>query len=227
MSGGRVNVKICGLTRAEDARAAVAAGADAIGLNFVAGPRRIAPEAAEPILAALSTDIERWALLDLGGGEIPDPEKKLPATGRITRVQAYGDADCRSLAVLRRRGLSVVAVRHLHGPESIRHTRAWLEACGDQPPELLLLDAGGAGRLGGTGRTLDWRMIAEHRARGALDGWPPLVLAGGLTPENVADAVRIVSPAWVDVSSGVESVPGVKDPTRMQAFVAAVRAAAS
>ena len=91
----------------------------------------------------------------------------------------------------------------------------------------LLLDTASAEKLGGTGKAFDWNWIAEARAAGELDGLPPLILAGGLTPDNVADAIRIARPYAVDVSSGVEVAgrPGIKDPIKMRDFIHAVRGA--
>ena len=95
----------------------------------------------------------------------------------------------------------------------------------DLIPPAILLDTAAAGKLGGTGQSFDWNWIAEARAAGELEGLPPIILAGGLTPDNVAEAIRIARPYAVDVSSGVEfpGQPGIKDPARIKAFVQAVR----
>jgi phosphoribosylanthranilate isomerase len=222
MSPTSVQVKICGITRPEDAAAAVRAGADAIGLNFVAGPRKIDPDRARLVLKAIPEHVEVWVLADVGNGDLPGPVKEIIPGGRITHVQMYGPIVPETLARMAYYGLSTVAVRHVTDIRFVEEAAAWLVQCRDVSPDLLLLDA--AGPLpGGTGRPLNWKMIAEQKRAGRLEGWPPIVLAGGLTPENVAEAVRLVAPFAVDVSSGVEQLPGCKDSAKVEAFIKAVR----
>ena len=221
----RERVKICGMTRPHDAEAAAEAAADAIGLNFVAGPRKIDLRGAEIILDALPDTIQAWALLDVGGPEFPQMLDRWAADGSVSHVQMYGRATSDTIARLHGAGLQAVAVRHVTSAAFVAETRSWLRRCSPDQPDLLLLDAGGGELPGGTGCTLNWKMIAEQRAAGRMSDWPPLVLAGGLTSANVAQAVRTVSPAWVDASSGVEESPGLKDRAKMRAFVQAVRSA--
>jgi phosphoribosylanthranilate isomerase len=217
-----VRVKICGLTRPEDAAAAARAGADAIGLNFVAGPRKIDPDRASLVLKTVPEQVEVWVLADVGNGDLPEPVKEIIRGGRVTHVQMYGPIVPDTLARMAEYRLKAIAVRHVTDSRFVEETAAWLAQRQEVSPDLLLLDA--AGPLpGGTGRPLNWKMIAEQRQAGRLGGWPPIVLAGGLTPENVAEAVRIVAPSWVDVSSGVEQSPGRKDPAKIEAFITAVR----
>ncbi len=237
----RVRVKICGITTPNDARMAAGAGADAVGLNFVAGPRKIDPTVARTILDALPPEVEAWALFDVGGPELAEPLGNLTAGGRISHVQMYGRVLPETVAHLRGYGVKTVAVRHVLQAGQLEGTSLWLEELGEYRPDLLLLDAGGDKRLGGTGETWDWNLVAELRRSGRMDDWPPIVLAGGLTPENVARAVRSITPTsrldvqadveplrpaaplWVDVASGVEESPGKKDSAKVRAFIQAAR----
>lgn len=201
----RVRVKICGVTRAADASAAVEAGADAIGFNFVPGsPRAIAGEEAARI-----------------GRTLPP---------FVTQVGVFADAAPEDVArLVREVGLQVV---QFHGEESpaacARCPVPWYKAFAAEAGlaadrvrsygrELFLLDAHAAGRRGGTGQTFDWD-IARRAA-----SWGRVILAGGLTAVNVAAAIAAARPFAVDVCSGVERSPGIKDVALMQAFVEKVR----
>ena len=222
MAPSSVRVKICGITRPEDATAAARAGADAIGLNFVAGPRKIEPQHAPAILEAVPDHLDVWVLADVSNGDLPDPLKGITTGGRVSHVQMYGSVALDVLVRLNGRSLRTVAVRHVADQRFVEQTDAWLGQCQPVVPNLVLLDA--AGPLpGGTGRTLNWDMIAACQRTGQFDDWPPIVLAGGLTPGNVARAIRTVAPTWVDVSSGVESSPGCKDAAKIEAFVKAAK----
>lgn len=223
MNANAVRVKICGITTPSDARLAAEAGADAVGLNFLAGPRKIDVPTAGAILDALPRDVEAWALFDVGGPDLPEPLRRVTAGGRITRVQMYGRLSPETVAQLRDCGLETVAVRYANQPGQLAGTSDWLAQFGDGRPAMLLLDTGGSTQPGGTGRTWDWSIIADMRRSGQMDDWPPIVLAGGLTPDNVAEAIRTVRPAWVDTCSGVEQSPGMKDSTKMQEFVQAAK----
>ncbi len=194
-------VKICGITNGEDARAAVEAGADALGFVFAPSPRRIAPAAAYEIVGAvrartLTVGVFRDAPLD-------DVRRTAGALG-LDCVQLHGDEPPDYCASLGRPVLKRIAVGEDDSPARIRermsHYRVF--AC--------LLDPGA-----GDGQAFRWELAA------GLDG--RIVLAGGLTPQNVSAAVRQLRPIGVDVSSGVERAPGRKDPDLMRAFVVAVR----
>ena len=226
MTPSSVLVKICGITRPEDATAAARAGADAIGLNFVAGPRKIQPQHAPAILEAVPDHLDVWVLADVSNGDLPDPLKGITTGGRVSHVQMYGSVAADVLVRLNEHGLRTVAVRHVADQRFADQADTWLRQCRPVGPDLVLLDA--AGPLpGGTGRMLNWDMIAAGQRAGRFDDWPPIVLAGGLTPDNVARAIHTVAPAWVDVSSGVEQAPGLKDPVRMEAFIRAAKPTAS
>jgi phosphoribosylanthranilate isomerase len=222
MNAGPINVKICGITGPQDARLAAEAGADAIGLNFVAGPRRIDLDTAGPIVAAVPEGVEIWVLFDLSQRELPEPLRHLAQRSRISRVQMYGQVVPETIARVHDLGIDTVAVRYAREPE-LSGTSEWLKQFSQHPPCLLLIDSSRGKQLGGTGQVGDWDLIAKLRRSGRTEGWPPTVLAGGLNPDNVAEAIQTVAPAWVDVCSGVESSPGRKDAGRTRAFVQAAK----
>jgi phosphoribosylanthranilate isomerase len=206
-------VKICGITRPQDARAAVAAGADAIGLNFVAkSPRFLRSwDQARAVVAGT----QPFAGLTVGLFVNATADEILAATREIEldAIQLHGEEPPELADQLRARlELSLWKAYRIA-------TRADLDAVVAQawPCDALLLDARVEGAHGGTGSSFDWSL---------LDGFPrtkPLVLAGGLKPGNVSEAVRRVRPDWVDTASGVESAPGIKDGEAMQQFVELVK----
>ena len=225
-------LKICGITNIDDARYALDAGADWIGLNLVAGPRRIDISAAEAILSKLDDPSRVVVLVHLTRGALPD---QLPETLRgqgVRRIQIYGDPVADAVRRLSAEGFESILVHHVGDEASLASLDVILADCRESRPKYVLFDAssakvGGrytdAGRLGGTGRRADWDAIAHARSIGRDGQWPTLLLAGGLTPANVAQAIRKLSPAGVDVSSGVELRPGRKSSKKIAAFVAAVR----
>lgn len=200
----RTRVKICGITRVEDGAAAAAFGADAIGLVFAArSPRRVTLDVARAIAAALPPFVASVALFmdddaalvrEVVDGLAPD------------LLQFHGLEAGAFCASFGRRYLKAVPMAGRGSDAIVEAARAHPRAAG------LVLDGHGLGEAGGSGRAFDW-----SEARG--DGLPPLVVAGGLTPDNVAQAIRVAEPWAVDVSSGVESAPGIKDHGRMKRFV--------
>jgi phosphoribosylanthranilate isomerase len=197
-------VKICGITRLDDALEAVRLGADALGFNFWAGSRRhVSPSDARAIVRRLP------AFVTAVGVFVDAPrEEILSAVERsgVQVAQLHGDeppALCASLPLPVVKALRVTDGRAL-------------AALASYEVASFLLDAPSAG-YGGSGATFDWSLAA------AAAEVTPVVLAGGLTPENVAEAVRVVRPFAVDVASGVESSPGVKDPDKMRRFIAAAK----
>jgi phosphoribosylanthranilate isomerase len=212
MSTGAPRIKFCGITSLDDAQRAVAAGAWAIGMIFWPGsPRRCTMDSAAEITAALRRRVEVVGVfvnptLDELVGRAEGLE--------LTMVQLHGDegpAFCAEVA--RRTGCKVIkAVR-------VR-TRADLQSLSAYATDFHLLDSYMPGRPGGTGETFAWEIAQAHR------GTVPVVLSGGLKPDNVADAIAAVRPYAVDVASGVELRPGVKDPDKLEAFAEAVRATA-
>jgi phosphoribosylanthranilate isomerase len=213
-----LRVKICGVTSAGDAAAAVRAGADLVGLNFYPpSPRFVRPETAAVVLAELPASVEPVAVCV----EEPCPAvaERLRTLPRLTTLQWHG-AD--PPAADEWEG-SLIVAWPVRGPESLAAIERYLERCRARGrlPAALLLDAHVSGLYGGTGRTAPWDLLAEFRPG------VPLFLAGGLTPENVAEAVRRVRPDGVDVAGGVEAVPGRKDPEKVRRFVEAAREAAA
>ncbi len=212
MSGtARVRVKICGLTNKEDTRAAIDAGADALGFNTWRGGKRfIDLEREASWLAALPPFVVKVALLVNASLEEAEKVARLPF---IDALQLHGDegADyCRALAKFRRPFIKALR------PQSTDEL-ANLE---QYATPHFLIDAHVPGAFGGTGVQADASLATEFQRR-----YPhlPLILAGGLKPENVGAIVRAVRPWAVDVSSGVEIQPGKKDPAAMATFVAATR----
>ncbi len=209
-----VSIKFCGLTRAADAEQAVALGASFVGAIFAGGPRALLPERAREVFAGVEPGIERVGVF---GADALDVVRDVAAIAALSIVQLHGDpraADVRSVRA--RFGGKVWAVARAEGsllPE-------WAEEL-FREADAVLLDAHVAGQLGGTGVTLEWEALA--RSVDEVRGTTPVILAGGLRPANVAQAIRAMHPDVVDVSSGVEQAPGVKDHLKMRAFVEAVR----
>jgi phosphoribosylanthranilate isomerase len=202
-------VKICGVTLADDAAAIAAAGADFIGLNFWDRSKRHVDPARAPLIAAVARSANPdvkivGVFVDAHADEIAE----LHAAVGLDRVQLHGDEhpdDCAAIA----RAVPVPLWKAI----AVRDARD-LAALHEWPVEAILLDAPSAGK-GGSGTTFDWRLAADAKQA--------IVLAGGLTPENVAAAIARVRPWMVDVASGVERAPGVKDAAKVRAFIAAAR----
>jgi phosphoribosylanthranilate isomerase len=196
-------IKICGITRAEDAHAALAAGAQALGFVFWRGsPRFIDPYRARRIVSTLP------AFITPVGVFVNQPIDYVAGVASIAHlgaVQLHGDETIEYAAAL---------------PLPVVKALTAGDAAIDRWPRniTILLDVHDPARRGGTGATIDWT------AAGAAAGRRPILLAGGLTPENVAGAVAQVRPFGVDVSSGVERSPGIKDHDRMKSFCEAVHA---
>lgn len=201
-------VKVCGITSPQDGRAAAAAGAAAIGLVFWAkSPRAVDVRTAREIANSLPPFVLRVGVFV---DEAPHVMARIADSVGLDLLQLHGDEPPEAIASLPRRALKSVAVGSDFRPEqALRYAG---QAAG------VLLDTKDAALPGGTGRAFDWSVVAGLRERLGY-----LVLAGGLTSENVAEAIRVVRPDAVDVSSGVESAPGRKDPDKLRAFLAAVR----
>ncbi len=200
-----VRVKICGITRLEDARHAEACGAHALGFIFWAhSPRAIDPEAAAPLIADLHPyTVKVGVFVD----ETVPRINRIAAHCRLDRIQLHGGEPFETLAALDRPGYRAFKL----GDE------AHLDAALAAPDPVLMLDTYDPGRVGGTGRPTNWdwaRRLAETR---------PVILAGGLSPENLADALRAARPAAVDASSALEAAPGRKDPARVERFFKALQ----
>ncbi len=229
-------IKICGVTTAGDARLVADSGADAIGLNFVVGsPRRLTADAARAVAAAIPRDILRVGVF---AGLPASDMLRMAETVGLDAIQLHGHLDpastsaydpperCGELA-----GLRVIRAVRLDDPavggDPFATARRWIVAAqaAGAAPAAALVDAAAArgteaGRLGGTGERVNWAAVAAAAPLGL-----PLVLAGGLTPANVAEAIAATGVRAVDTASGVESAPGVKDPETLRAFVTAARRA--
>jgi phosphoribosylanthranilate isomerase len=222
-------VKICGITNDKDAITAVDAGADAIGLNFYeASPRRVNEESLSSIafaMLALNRSSRFPACIGVFVNHPIQEIQRLQAKASLTGVQLHGDETPEFAATVMES-----CTPHPKGIWTFIRARRWderglggiaadMHACEREGGRLdgVLLDAPASGAYGGTGRKADWSAIVDFRR---WLGDTPLILAGGLTPDNVAEAIRIVRPAAVDVASGVESAPGKKDPAKVRDFVA-------
>lgn len=201
-------IKICGITRIEDALAAAAVGADAIGLVFFAkSPRHVAIDRAAEICAALPPFVTTVGLfVDAGADQVGDVLERVP----LDLLQFHGDE---SAAECERHGRPYIKALRMRPGIDLRGAVA-----GYGSARGILLDTYRPGLPGGTGESFDWSQVPS-------DLKTPIILAGGLSPDNVAEAVRRVRPWAVDVSGGVESAPGVKDSGRIADFVEAVRTA--
>ena len=203
-----MRVKICGIMNREDALAAVQAGADALGFMFFTGsPRWVTCAQAAEIIHAIPPFIAR-----VGVFVNPTEAEVRAAIGAcgLDTLQFHGEEApdfCRQF------GLKVIKAFRVRDESSLAGLKQF-------PTEAWLLDSYVAGQRGGTGAAFNWDLAAQAVQRGGR-----VILAGGLTPENVAEAVRRVRPYALDVSSGVESAPGHKDAGKLRAFLAAARAA--
>lgn len=228
-------IKFCGATRLEDAVAVASSGADALGLNFFPGSRRFVSEAHAADLA----DAARAAVTLLNPPTPPQPPclivgvfvnappddvHRIAHTVRLDAVQLHGDEDLETIQEIRRLLPQTLLIRALR-------------ASGDRLPRLLddieslqqaaltdafLLDAFVPGSFGGTGARIDASVVAACQQKTTL----PLILAGGLDPQNIAAAIQTCRPFGVDTAGGIETQPGHKDPEKMLSFVAAARSAA-
>jgi phosphoribosylanthranilate isomerase len=206
-------VKICGITNLEDARAAVALEAWAIGMIFhVESPRRCELEDA----AAIGTELRRK--VELVGVFVNSPLDEVLSvldSVPLTILQFHGDEGPSYCDEARRRtGVKVMKAARVRDRSTVRALSAYRT-------DFHLMDAHVAGQWGGTGERFDWELAKEHPRE------PPLVLSGGLDPDNVAEAIALVRPFAVDVASGVELAPGHKDPTKLREFFLSVAGTAA
>ena len=207
MNEPRTGIKICGLTCLTDVRAAIEAGADALGFMFFEGSTRcVSPEEVAVMIQGLPRKV--WTV-GVFVNAPPERVRGVVAVTGIDTLQFHGEespAYCTQFS-----GLRVWKAFRVQDRSSLAVLPDYAAADG------WLLDSYVSGQRGGTGATFSWDLAVEAKALGR-----PVILAGGLTPENVGQAVRHVRPAFVDVSSGVESAPGRKEAFKMKAFVAAV-----
>ena len=195
-------VKICGITSPEDALTAVEAGADALGFVFYKeSPRHIFPEEAARIINLLPPFVQAVGLFV---NEAPEIVNQISRNCRLGLVQLHGDETPDYCKMIEQRVMKAFRIRSLTCLDPIADYR--LSGC--------LLDAYSPAAFGGTGKRFNWEIACEAMIRGHR-----IVLAGGLTPDNVAEAIRQVKPYAVDVSSGVEVAPGKKDVDKVREFI--------
>jgi phosphoribosylanthranilate isomerase len=211
LSPAATSLKICGVTLAADAERLAEMGVDALGANFWPNSKRyLAPERAD-FLRALAGRILRVGVFVNAGSELP---LRLVEEGLIDVVQLHGDETPEDVRPFAAAGIPVLKALGVRGPDDLARAR-------DFGAAGILLDAHAPGVYGGTGQTIDWDL-----ARSFIAANPdlPLILAGGITAENAAAAIAAVRPAALDIASGAESSPGVKDFAKVAALLAACRA---
>jgi phosphoribosylanthranilate isomerase len=212
-----LRIKICGVTNIEDAVTAADLGADAVGINFYEGSKRyVKPEAAPAILRELPPFVEAVGLF------VNQPLKavfqSLNKLGRIRTFQWHGD----KLELCDAYPFQMIVAFAVRDRASLSNVTRYLDTAraGRKAPAAVLVDAYVPGEYGGTGQVAPWHVLAEFKPP------EPVILAGGLTPSNVAQAIREVRPYAVDVAGGVESAPGRKDAEKMRRFIGNAREAA-
>jgi phosphoribosylanthranilate isomerase len=223
----RTRVKICGVCRAEDAAAAARLGVDAIGMVFhPPSPRNVALDSAEKIMAAVPGFVTPVGLF------VDSPVEdvaKVCIRLRLNYVQLHGHETPETAArIIDLTGACVLKAVRVHRGTLRAELDAWRAAIARLGLDRLrgfVLETAGGPAPGGTGLANDWEAVRDFQEARAFDGLPPLIAAGGLAPQSVAEVVRMLRPFAVDVSSGVEAVRGQKSVEKMQAFIRAVREA--
>ncbi|SMC26778.1 phosphoribosylanthranilate isomerase [Desulfacinum hydrothermale DSM 13146] len=203
-----MEIKICGITRREDARFAASLGVDAVGFVFYAkSPRYVDGEAARELAAQLPESVAKVGVF------VDEPAERVAEIARLvglTHVQLHGGESPEEVDILKSEGLGVIKALFVNRAPGLDDQRRY-------HPAAFLVECAGRSRPGGNALAWDWASVkgrVQHR---------PFILAGGLDPANVESAVRAARPQAVDVSSGVEARPGVKDARKMEEFVNAVR----
>jgi phosphoribosylanthranilate isomerase len=208
-----VKVKICGITSLEDATAAVELGADMLGFNFYPpSPRSLTADKAGEIIASLRDRAAQTEMVGVFVNQRPETVQTLFVQCGLDLVQLSGDEPPREVQALAPAAFK--AIRPADAAQAFEQAALYARRAA---APALLLDARVPGQYGGTGQTVDWELASSLARR------VPLLLAGGLTPENLPQALEQVRPWGVDVASGVESQPGVKDLRRMAEFIRLAR----
>jgi phosphoribosylanthranilate isomerase len=205
------SLKICGVTTAADAEQLATLGVDALGANFWPKSKRFLPPERADFLRGLAGRILRVGVFVNAGPDLP---RRLFDEGLLDIIQLHGDETPADARLFLEAGIPLLKALGVRGPDDLRQAR-------DFGAAGILLDAHAPGVYGGTGRTIDWDL-----ARLFVEQHPdlPLILAGGITADNAADAIAAVRPAALDIASGAESSPGVKDFAKVAALLAACRA---
>lgn len=204
-------VKVCGLTNLEDALHAARCGASMLGFLFAESPRRVEPAKVRSIVEAIRA--EGFEALPIAGVFVNAPVGEIISTAveaELNVAQMHGNEPPDDVLAVTRFGTSVIKAFRIRDRESVEEMNRYFAA------DYFLCDTYDPNRAGGTGKTFDHSLV-ENLSRSYQ-----LILAGGLNPENVAEAIRQVRPWGVDVSSGVEAEPGRKDPAKVEAFIKAV-----
>lgn len=214
--------KICATTNLADANLAISAGADALGFIFTSSPRQIQQEAAAEIIEALPAKI---AKIGVTVNQSPEAVARLAQNVGLTGIQLQGDEPGDQLWAYRSALAPRKIIKTLQARQVLAGGDDYLYQYLDVSEffDAVLLDAGVPGQPGGTGVPFDWNALLPFVSR--IKQWMPVIIAGGLTAQNVPDAVRLFEPWGVDVASGVEIEPGRKDEAKVRAFVNAVRTA--
>ncbi len=202
-----LKVKICGITNRPDAVAAAALGVDALGFIFAKSPRRIEPEKAQTIIRALPPFITTVGVFV---NEDPEDIRRIVAFCGLDMIQFHGDESPEVCEAFMPRAIKAFQLRDESGLSQIHAYAGKVRA--------VVFDTYSKDKRGGTGRSFDWTLAVKGKQGGI-----PVILSGGLGPANIAEAVSTVQPSAVDVNSGVEKKPGVKDHHLMKTFMAIVR----
>ena len=219
-------IKVCGIRDVAVAQAAATAAASAIGLNFFAkSPRSVTPDQASQIVAALSASLRlcdsalKTEPIGLFVNHSIEEIEVIAEQVGLDAIQLHGDETPNFIANLQQRHPDWEILKAFRIGDNLQAVAEFIGKCDRLKVRLAgcLLDARVDGSFGGTGTVAPWELIAREYDRA---NWPPLILAGGLTPENVAAAIKTVRPMGVDTASGVESSPGVKDTKLITRFVA-------
>jgi phosphoribosylanthranilate isomerase len=215
-------IKICGIRDVATARAVAALSPDAIGLNFYNGsPRAVPVEIAAEIVSALSANVEPVGVFV---NETAARVKEIANNCKLRTLQLHGDEPPELLAELFCANSRYRLIRAFRmGAAGLAPLGEYLESCRrlEVPLAACLIDAAVDGHYGGSGKTVPWNTVAVEYRR---NDWPPLILAGGLNPANVVEAIAVVKPWGVDVASGVETSPGQKDVALVRQFILGGRA---
>jgi phosphoribosylanthranilate isomerase len=198
-----VQVKICGITRLKDAKAAVESGANALGFVFAESPRRISPQRAKEILRGIPPFVKTVGVFV---NETPSRIREIMNFCGLDLVQLHGHETVSTCTQL---GSRVIKAFRVRGEETLEQIAPY-----EGHVTAILLDAYQKGVMGGTGKTFDWQLARKASKIGI-----PMALSGGLRPQNVLKALKSVNPLAVDVSSGVEERPGIKDHERIRLFM--------
>jgi phosphoribosylanthranilate isomerase len=219
-------IKICGTTNLGDALAAVEAGADALGFVFAESARRVTAKTVAEITRHLPANVEKIGVFV---AETPDEIKSIADQAGLTAVQLNRPVAIPGI------GVETIPVLHMSRMEfeqgdnknnGVPHPSPSGEgAIFDNSVKRLLLDSGSSDKGGGTGKRFDWERASRFLKSSGLEARFKIIVAGGLAPDNVAEAIRVFRPFGVDVVSGVEREKGRKDPDKVRAFIAAARAA--